>query len=712
MINFLSANLGKSLLLAIFISFTGSSTAQTNETAEQIYNLKLLTQISIEGSSPAISRLKVIPDKKGQFLSIADDQSILFSAKNESHSTFNVKEQIGHQAKLTAFTLHPNFSTRDQPGFETIYIAYIEPFNTERKYARLQDKEIAANALKYDVVISEWQLNHIDRKVDISTKREVLRIGVPSKETVIKQLDFSPYAKSWNDDFGFLFVALQASSHFKEYPLYSGSLLRINPTKFGLRNYTIPTNNPFLNNDSISNESIAIGLQEIKQFIWPSKNGNDILLSHLYDSEQLLTLVKQKDDFRRNAPDRIIWRSKIGLSSSAITNYRGRVLPHLWGKIVYLQNNEQSWQLFSQTMPANSLPIENPVLEWIVPHQQSSDSKLSLFKNNSESLFLFNAQTNSVSEIVSPLSVEDQHNSKKETAPDIEEIANKQSMQWIFLIITFCFIVWVFWFNKKKRLSAKFIVRQQYSHLEISESKQQIGLYRRHQTSAETVLSISDIIKSDVVLNDELISSIDNQNLFSNVLEKTIREKFSKEKRDKMISNKVRRININLINSENRHFPICVYLRKGDNRVTRKKYTDVIEDIIDWCWLLSEACNSEDTEKRKPKPVIPARSSTKIVKEIKTTHAQQPTNDTENFKEAPKSDNEVTTDSEIDKVKENVAVEAMKSTNNDSNSNQQIQLDTEIITALDKLVKLKQQGYLSDEEFNLAKTKLLKDLTG
>ena len=37
-------------------------------------------------------------------------------------------------------------------------------------------------------------------------------------------------------------------------------------------------------------------------------------------------------------------------------------------------------------------------------------------------------------------------------------------------------------------------------------------------------------------------------------------------------------------------------------------------------------------------------------------------------------------------------------------------IDTELVNALEKLVRLKQQGFLSSEEFSQAKAKLLKNL--
>ena len=37
--------------------------------------------------------------------------------------------------------------------------------------------------------------------------------------------------------------------------------------------------------------------------------------------------------------------------------------------------------------------------------------------------------------------------------------------------------------------------------------------------------------------------------------------------------------------------------------------------------------------------------------------------------------------------------------------------DSELINALDKLVNLKQKGFLTDEEFSLAKAKILSDMT-
>jgi sucrose-6-phosphate hydrolase SacC (GH32 family) len=86
--------------------------------------------------------------------------------------------------------------------------------------------------------------------------------------------------KPWSDDYGLLYIALKPDSTLQQSALYSGSILRISPTKFGLKNYTVPTHNPFLKDPKVEDEVIMIGAQNIQQFTWSKKEKNKLILTH------------------------------------------------------------------------------------------------------------------------------------------------------------------------------------------------------------------------------------------------------------------------------------------------------------------------------------------------------------------------------------------------------------------------------------------------
>ena len=43
-------------------------------------------------------------------------------------------------------------------------------------------------------------------------------------------------------------------------------------------------------------------------------------------------------------------------------------------------------------------------------------------------------------------------------------------------------------------------------------------------------------------------------------------------------------------------YAICLYLRQGNQRATKCNYDQVIEDLVDWCWLLSKCINPQNDE--------------------------------------------------------------------------------------------------------------------
>lgn len=149
----------------------------------------------------------------------------------------------------------------------------------------------------------------------------------------------------------------------------------------------------------------------------------------------------------------------------------------------------------------------------------------------------------------------------------------------------------------------------------------------------------------------------------------------------------------------------CLYLRKGNDRITKKSYFAVIDDLIDWCWIISANINANNTGKRKHTPKLtPAEIAL-------SQHKVQ--DETPLHKQAaairPSSHSFDTDLYESDDITQSTP-QRSPALNDDEHTQNTGAIDTELVNALEKLANLQQQGILSAEEFAKAKAKLLKDL--
>lgn len=694
------------ILMVCLCLLSAQATANTQD--YQLEEVAQLTHNSIKDSS--WKQAVVNPNNKQQYF--------IF---NESGQLHLVDEELSAKALLdlnksnhdkqnfsfTAMALHPNFSLRDQSGFGVIYTAHLEPINKKNTTKRIQERS-SELTLTYDAVITEWTFNTITyQQVDESTKREVLRIGLPNNELSIKQMSFNPSIKSWNDDFGLLHIALNGDEKWRK-PLYSGVILRINPDKFGLRSFTVPANNPFLKDAKINDAIYALGAQHIKQFIWPDKNTDRILLLHRYGNNDLLSMVSNGNDFREQGALKVAkYKSVEPINSIAL--YKGRQLTVLRNKLLFLQNSSTHWQMYSLPLSVTSAikkEQQPPTVEWQLPAQQFLTinqlslvsnflSELLLLDNTNKLLYRFN-QENSTPKVVDvkPLSTDRDY--------------SQYALLAFALLILIAIGVYLVKFNK---VSAKKLVRKQYASLKLSESNQQISLYHRHKKSADAVIEILDIVSSRVLLNEQSICliNLDVKYGFSNAKEKDLRDTFTKEHVEKMVDGKLRQITLQLVDKQKHTYTICLYMRKGSDRITKKSYGAVIDDLVDWCWLIAQQINPNNTEKRKviEKPSVNKKPLNNKNKEVPLHHqasAVKPVTYSNEGNQAAKTDTvnmQKETNADEDQVKQTQFSETHKEAST---------VDTELVDALEKLVDLKQQGFLTSEEFSQAKAKLFENL--
>lgn len=183
---------------------------------------------------------------------------------------------------LRSFAFHPNMSRVGQPGYRRLYT-----LTTETVASRPAGVRVLAGAYPHylDNVITEWRLDaRTLSKVDLASRREVLRIAHPTPDHCADQLMFNPAARPDSAEFGKLYVGVgdggnspndtdpydQAQNPAS--PL--GKILCIKPVKQGDGSgYRVPTDNPFIHRTGWLSEIWALGLRHPQNFSFDAATG-------------------------------------------------------------------------------------------------------------------------------------------------------------------------------------------------------------------------------------------------------------------------------------------------------------------------------------------------------------------------------------------------------------------------------------------------------
>ncbi|NQZ87285.1 MAG: SHOCT domain-containing protein [Colwellia sp.] len=665
-------------------------------TAAEKYRLDVFAQLPTLSSANniAVIPLPIKSDKNNQYL-LADETgqlSLLSGTKllSLAHLPLSDTKNTPH-VKLTALTLHPSFSLANKTGYQTFFTAHIEPIKTNNNVARLTRLENPIT-LPFDAVITQWKYHSSAPKIiDVQQRREVLRIAVPTATHQIQKIAFNPYNKVWHDDYGLMHIALSGNSEedstTSEDALYSGVVLRINPEKFGLRNYRVPSNNPFVKAYDINKEIFILGAKNIKSFSWSKQHHDALLVQHTYDGAHKVAVAKKGTDWREAYQNKLVFPLKLNNESHAkIFTYYGRKLKTLVGSILYLSKNRKNWQLakFDTTTQHSEMnnEIATQTIELLNSEELAPQSNVSLhFDHAGEPLLLDSTKKQLLSITTVQLKTDGNNNVQTEDTQAEQPSEENNSAYGKLLLTLFILVLSVVFYRLRPQKNSVIVkLRNQFARFELDDTKTTLSFYKRHQSKIDSHLLVSDIINSEIVLNDKNISTInkDTDNSFNEQRESQLRLSFSQAHRHKLIGNDIRQVTLYITDKSTKTHVVSLYLRKGNQRLTKVKYTDTLEAVIDWSWFIASQLNPEETGSRKIKKAVVNKSIIKTPKKPITNPviAQEPTKTKQTQEEL-----------------RDIAVH-----------------DSELINALDKLVNLKQQGFLTDEEFSLAKAKILSDM--
>ena len=666
----------------------------------------------------------------------ANDNAVLPSDnKLEEHLTsrdlINVKQYYPTLLSLTALTLHPNFHFKEKHGHLVFYTAHIETTNPDIKTPRIND---SSEQLPFEAVLTEWQMattHEDDLTVFYDSHREVLRIPTPSAKVNISQLLFNPYVKPWQENYALLHIVLTADPLRPTSALFSGSILKINPDKFGFKSYSIPQNNPFLGNDSVHDEIINTGLGQINSINW-AKDSHHYLLTSLIEDDQKLSFYKLTvgDDWRDTAkkPENFYQSQSAFYSNSVL--YRGKDITGIRNQLVYLTQLNNRWQLLAISF---TTPFEIKPLALFPDDLLAKEAQPILFINHQNELTIFDKGTH-VFFAISPASstigtknplVQDQkidsEKAQKSTEKIDEETSSLNKLVYVVVLLIILTAFFLTFGHHNQLAKIKKLLHKQYAKYEVDPSLKTIKLYKRHQKDVDLTLKQEEIEQSEIFLNDQLINTInaDKGQHFSAKHEKHINYHIDREKREKMVTHKTRKIDLVLQDKQQKKYIICVYLREGNQRLTKAKFDEVINALIDWCWLISATINPDTKTREVPKPsaVLNENKITNgaIIHNTSSASHTMASHADSIVDVAQKKDIKLTADISQNNIAQNnqndLEDTKLQHANTDSAAMAQNMNDIELINALEKLANLKNQGLLTDDEFTEAKVKIMNKLT-
>ncbi len=630
---------------------------------------------------------------------------------------FSLKQRIPNAISLDALALHPSFFLRDQLGENTFYTSHLEPAGKLGNALVERSEEVILDDIQLNSVITEWQLDSIG-EVDLTSPREIIRIALPADSKGISQLAFSGTLQAWQEDYGLLYFSLSQVDNWQNTPLYSGAILRINPQKFGLKNYTSPTNNPFTKQTKHPHELWAYQLGKINKFAWFTRQKTALAIDRTLEPSKVRQLgkvamgVTDSNAVKPLAQWPISAKAKTYLGNhSQLLNYRGKSLSGVTNSLVYLQFNEKD----SPKVQVNTLDIYTSSSNanhtiW----QFDEPQPIMLLANNKNDLLIYQR---TIKRLVMIAAAEKHPEQSPEevaltsSSSDNAEQSQAGNSSSTNLLLTSVLIVFVIIgasfafkrFSSRKQSTRQFL-EQQLVKVKFEGSLQQLLLYKYHQESIDRKVHCNELSSIELLVNEESCFIIHRESGLTNQIAKESHKLLSNATQTSLGTNDLRTIVLLLNVVSGEQLPIYVYVRKSKHRLTRVTYEQCQDDVLNLCWQLSAIIAPASTEVQDN-----PRKTSSSSKRLKVASKPQSTTAPNSLSKAEASEHQaqhtvtelqdtLLANSEERKDEETKTLEREKS------------LDIEVVNALEKLVKLKQQNFLSDEEFEQAKAKLLKDL--
>lgn len=206
------------------------------------------------------NRVFVSDEQDGHVYEVTERRATLWfdiAQAIQAHTGRSLSTTNSFHGGVRGIAFHPNFTSNGK-----FYASVMEERPTDTTAHHYLSDESGIDA---DSVLIEWTADTTTLEINPASYREVFRVGVPEYDHPIKQIAFNPYVTSIDGDYGNLYIAhgdgsiastLTGTGHNND---ALGKILRINPLQAGVQPYTVPVDNPFLNDGSLPNEVYSYG---------------------------------------------------------------------------------------------------------------------------------------------------------------------------------------------------------------------------------------------------------------------------------------------------------------------------------------------------------------------------------------------------------------------------------------------------------------------
>ncbi|MAM72045.1 MAG: hypothetical protein CMP91_12980 [Gammaproteobacteria bacterium] len=192
---------------------------------------------------------------------------------------YGVQVSSGNREQgMQSFAFHPQFAESGTPGYGKFY-TWTDSTNTRPE----PDYAPSGEGDDHDLVLHEWTANNpLATTYDGGTPREMLRIQQPFRNHNGGQIGFNTLAEPGDADFGLLYVSNgdggsggDPMNMAQDLGSIFGKMLRIDPLGNNGPNgeYGIPSDNPFVGNNSALDEIYAYGIRNAQHFVWDADTG-------------------------------------------------------------------------------------------------------------------------------------------------------------------------------------------------------------------------------------------------------------------------------------------------------------------------------------------------------------------------------------------------------------------------------------------------------
>lgn len=309
-----------------------------------------------------------VNDLRGKLYEVSDGTPRLYMDYAALVPELYHEEGLGTGLGSVAF--HPEFDSNGK--FYTTHVERFDPSATKEEIPDFLKRNWSTG------VVSEWTANQPKAEAFQGKRREMLRVALPSTVHGLQHVAFNPNSRRGEPDYGMLYITLgeagsmqmDRNEHLRNLSSPLGCILRIDPLGTGssIGDYGIPPDNPWADNDDPNalGEIWSMGMRNPHRISWDTGGTGRMIFGDIgemrieeinigepgrdygwpiregvyrFDSATRHLVYNLAEEERKNEPDLTYpvaqYDHTEGYAISGGGVYRGKELPHLFGKYVF-----------------------------------------------------------------------------------------------------------------------------------------------------------------------------------------------------------------------------------------------------------------------------------------------------------------------------------------------------------------------------------------